>query len=144
VKIQKEQTQKAIGGLSREIEDIEVLKRELIKHQQANLAFQKALREIGDIISSVANGDLSKTVLIHANELDPDITTFKITINTMITNLNAFGSQVSLLAKEVGSEGRLGGKAVVPGVSGIWKELTSNGTCVSTPWLDQCVTPGGN
>ena len=103
------------------------MKRELAKHQQANTAFSKALREIGDIVTKVAAGDLSKKVLIHAKELDPEIATFKKTINRMIDQLQDFASQVSHLAKEVGTEGRLGGQAVLTGVSGIWAELTSNG-----------------
>jgi osomolarity two-component system sensor histidine kinase NIK1 len=110
------------------MEDIGSLKRELLKHQQANLAFQKALREIGTIITAVANGDLSKKVLIHAIELDPEITTFKKTTNKMIDQLQEFASQVTRLAREVGTEGRLGGQAVVPDVKGIWAELTNNGT----------------
>lgn len=131
VKHQQEQTEKALGGLEHGLDDIGALKRELAKHQQANLAFQKALREIGNIISNVANGDLSKKVLIHAKELDPEIATFKRTTNKMIDQLSDFAGQVSHIAKEVGSEGRLGGKAVVPGVSGIWAELTGNGMIVS-------------
>ncbi|KAF2401591.1 hypothetical protein EJ06DRAFT_474895 [Trichodelitschia bisporula] len=108
------------------LEDIGNLKREFAKHQQANLAFQKALREIGTIITAVANGDLGKKVLIHAKELDPEIATFKKTTNKMIDQLQEFASQVTLLAKEVGTEGRLGGQAVVPDVRGIWAELTDN------------------
>lgn len=114
------------------MEDIGSLKRELLKHQQANLAFQKALREIGTIITSVANGDLSKKVLIHAKELDPEITTFKKTTNKMIDQLQEFASQVTGLAKEVGTEGRLGGQAVVPDVKGIWADLTNNGTYLTS------------
>jgi osomolarity two-component system sensor histidine kinase NIK1 len=109
------------------IEDIGALKRELGKHQQANLAFQKALREIGNIVTAVANGDLSKKVLIHAKEMDPEITTFKRTINKMVDQLQDFASQVTFLAKEVGTEGRLGGQANLPGVGGIWAELTDSG-----------------
>lgn len=116
------------GGM----EDIGSLKRELLKHQQANLAFQKALREIGTIITAVANGDLSKKVLIHAKELDPEITTFKKTTNKMIDQLQEFAEQVTRLAREVGTEGRLGGQAVVPDVKGIWAELTNNGKCSHT------------
>ncbi|KAF2853458.1 two-component histidine kinase-like protein [Plenodomus tracheiphilus IPT5] len=106
------------------IEDIGALKRELGKHQQANLAFQKALREIGAIVTAVAMGDLSKKVLIHAKEMDPEITLFKRTINTMVDQLQEFASQVTFLAREVGTEGRLGGQANLPGVAGIWAELT--------------------
>jgi osomolarity two-component system sensor histidine kinase NIK1 len=109
------------------IEDIGALKRELGKHQQANLAFQKALREIGAIVTAVAMGDLSKKVLIHAKEMDPEITLFKRTINTMVDQLQEFASQVTFLAREVGTEGRLGGQANLPGVDGIWAELTDSG-----------------
>lgn len=109
------------------IEDIAALKRELAKHQQANLAFQKALREIGNIVTAVANGDLSKKVLIHTRENDPEIATFKRTINKMVDQLQDFASQVTFLAKEVGTEGRLGGQANLPGVAGIWAELTDSG-----------------
>jgi osomolarity two-component system sensor histidine kinase NIK1 len=109
------------------IEDIGALKRELGKHQQANLAFQKALREIGNIVTAVAMGDLSKKVLIHAKEMDPEIMNFKRTINKMVDQLQEFASQVTFLAKEVGTEGRLGGQANLPGVDGIWAELTDSG-----------------
>ena len=109
------------------IEDIGQLKRELGKHQQANLAFQKALREIGNIVTAVAMGDLSKKVLIHAKEMDPEIMNFKRTINRMVDQLQEFASQVTVLAKEVGTEGKLGGQANLPGVDGIWAELTDSG-----------------
>ena len=112
-----------------ENEDINQLSRELQKHQQANEAFQKALKEIGTIITNVANGDLSHKVQIHAVEMDPEITAFKRTINTMMDQLQVFGSEVSRVAREVGTEGKLGGQAQITGVSGIWKELTENGQC---------------
>ena len=121
-----------------EREDMSQLERELRKHQQANEAFQKALKEIGTIITNVANGNLNKKVQIHAVEMDPEIATFKRTINTMIDQLNVFGNEVSRVAREVGTEGRLGGQAQVNGVSGIWEDLTSNGECrpygVSHTW----------
>jgi osomolarity two-component system sensor histidine kinase NIK1 len=72
-------------------------------------------------------GDLSKKVLIHAKEMDPEITLFKRTINTMVDQLQEFASQVTFLAREVGTEGRLGGQANLPGVAGIWAELTDSG-----------------
>lgn len=97
------------------------------------MAFQKALREIGAIVTAVAMGDLSKKVLIHAKEMDPEITLFKRTINTMVDQLQEFASQVTFLAREVGTEGRLGGQANLPGVDGIWAELTDSGKlCYST------------
>lgn len=115
VRRQKKDADTAFGN---GMEDIGALKRELEKHQQANLAFQKALREIGSIVTAVANGDLSKKVLIHKKEMDPEIATFKRTINTMVDQLQDFASQVTHLAKEVGTEGRLGGQAELPGVAG--------------------------
>lgn len=103
------------------------LKRELAKYQQANFAFSKALREIGNIVTAVADGDLTKKVLIHSKELDPEITNFKRTINRMVDQLQHFASQVTQLAKEVGTEGRLGGQASCPDVNGVWLDLTTNG-----------------
>ena len=106
---------------------VQNLERELYKNQQANEAFQKVLREIGQIITAVARGDLSQKVLIHSMEIDPEITTFKQTINTMMDQLQVFASEVSRVAREVGTEGRLGGQAQITGVGGTWKELTENG-----------------
>ena len=130
----REQQEKAARTFVKvENEDINRLGRELLKHQQANEAFQKALKEIGTIITNVANGDLRHKVQIHAVEMDPEITTFKRTINTMMDQLQVFGSEVSRVAREVGTEGNLGGQAQITGVSGIWKELTENGDCSFTP-----------
>jgi osomolarity two-component system sensor histidine kinase NIK1 len=108
-------------------DSIEQLKREIDKNAQINATYQKVLKEIGTIITAVANGDLSKKVLVHSMEKDPEIAKFKHTINTMVDQLQEFAGQVTHLAKEVGTEGRLGGQAVVPGVDGIWAELTRNG-----------------
>lgn len=77
---QKQLQEKALSVL--EVERVAALERELKKHQQANEAFQKALREIGEIITAVARGDLSKKVQIHSVEMDPEITTFKRVCNT--------------------------------------------------------------
>ena len=124
----REQQEKAVRTMVKvENEDISIMQRELLKHQQANEAFQKALQEIGTIITNVANGDLSHKVQIHTKEMDPEIQKFKRTINTMMDQLQVFGSEVSRVAREVGTEGNLGGQAQITGVSGIWKELTENG-----------------
>lgn len=72
---QKQRQEQALNVL--EVERVAALERELKKHQQANEAFQKALREIGEIVTAVARGDLSKKVQIHSVEMDPEITTFK-------------------------------------------------------------------
>ena len=123
-----EQKQHAAQRLDRvENDGIGKLQRELLKHQQANEAFQKALKEIGTIITNVANGDLSQKVQIHLVEMDPEIATFKRTINTMMDQLQVFGNEVSRVAREVGTEGKLGGQAQITGVSGVWKDLTQNG-----------------
>ncbi|PHH54992.1 Histidine protein kinase NIK1 [Ceratocystis fimbriata CBS 114723] len=105
---------------------IKTLEAELLKHQKANEAFQKALREIGDILSAVARGDLTKTASLSDVEVDPEITAFKHTINRMMQQLNVFSSEVSRVAREVGTEGLLGGQARIDGVDGTWKELTDN------------------
>lgn len=122
---QQVKTQQALAKV--QDEDISGLQRELLKHQKANEAFHKALKEIGTIITNVANGDLSHKVQIHNNEMNPEITAFKLTINTMMDQLQVFGSEVSRVAREVGTEGILGGQAQIAGVSGIWNELTGNG-----------------
>lgn len=124
---QQQATRQALGGIESNLDDVETLKRELSKNQQINSTYQKVLREIGSIVTAVANGDLSKKVLVNAIERDPEIATFKRTINKMVDQLQEFASQVTHLAKEVGTEGRLGGQAVLPGVDGIWAELTQNG-----------------
>lgn len=73
IEIEREHAEKT----REEVQRVQTLERELKKHQQANEAFQKALREIGEIVTAVARGDLSKKVLIHAKELDPEISKFK-------------------------------------------------------------------
>jgi osomolarity two-component system, sensor histidine kinase NIK1 len=123
--LHEQQTQ--VDNVKSEVERVANLERELKKNQQANEAFQKAFREIGVIVTSVARGDLTKKVLVHQIEMDPEITTFKQTINTMMDQLQTFASEVSRVAREVGTEGRLGGQARIIGVEGTWKELTDNG-----------------
>lgn len=131
---QKQLQEKALAII--EQERVATLERELWKHQKANEAFQKALREIGEIVTAVARGDLSKKVRMNSVEMDPEITTFKRTINTMMDQLQVFSSEVSRVAREVGTEGILGGQAQIEGVDGTWKELTDNG--LSTPRLCLC------
>lgn len=125
VRHQQERTQKTLVKV--EAEDVDKLRRELHKHQQANEAFQDALREIGRVITNVARGNLEKKLTINPLEMDPEITTFKVTINNMMDQLSVFASEVSRVAEEVGTEGKLGGQAYIADVSGIWKTLTTNG-----------------
>jgi len=82
---QKQRQEQALNVL--EVERVAALERELKKHQQANEAFQKALREIGEIVTAVARGDLSKKVQIHSVEIDPEITTFK-RVRTFLSSLD--------------------------------------------------------
>lgn len=71
--------------------------------------------------------------------MDPEITTFKNTINTMTDQLQTFASEVSRVAREVGTEGRLGGQARIAGVEGTWMELTNNG---NLEYLSFCCLEG--
>jgi len=81
------------------------------------------VRNIALVTTAVANGDLSKKITV---DVKGEILELKNTINTMVDQLNSFASEVTRVAKEVGSEGRLGGQAEVKGVSGVWKDLTDN------------------
>ena len=122
---QKEHTARCFDAVTDQ--NLGDVRRELLKHQQANDAFRKALREIGTIITNVANGDLSQKIQVQTKEMDSEIDSFKRTINTMVDQLRTFGNEVSRVALEVGTEGKLGGQAQISGVSGVWKDLTQNG-----------------
>src|SRR3712207_5247151 len=87
----------------------------------ANLTGQ--VRNIAEVTTAVALGDLSKKITV---DVKGEILELKNTINTMVDQLNAFASEVTRVAREVGTEGRLGGQARVPGVAGTWKDLTDN------------------
>ena len=81
------------------------------------------VRNIAEVTTAVAKGDLSKKITV---DVKGEILELKSTINTMVDQLNAFASEVTRVAKEVGTEGKLGGQAQVPGVTGAWKDLTDN------------------
>src|SRR5205085_2794965 len=81
------------------------------------------VRNIADVTTAVAKGDLSKKITVEAKG---EIRQLKDTINTMVDQLNAFASEVTRVAREVGTEGKLGGQAVVPGIGGTWKDLTDS------------------
>lgn len=132
---QRQLQERALAVL--EQERVATLERELWKHQKANEAFQKALREIGEIVTAVARGDLTMKVRMNTVEMDPEITTFKRTINAMMDQLQIFASEVSRVAREVGTEGLLGGQARIGGVDGTWKELTDNGAVPDSHLLFQ-------
>ncbi len=81
------------------------------------------VRNIAEVTTAVANGDLSKKITV---DVQGEILELKNTINTMVDQLNSFASEVTRVAREVGTEGKLGGQAQVKGVAGTWKELTDN------------------
>ncbi|WP_181700859.1 HAMP domain-containing protein [Chthonobacter albigriseus] len=81
------------------------------------------VRNIAEVTTAVASGDLSKKITVVVKG---EILELKNTINTMVDQLNAFASEVTRVAREVGTEGKLGGQAQVPGVAGTWKDLTDN------------------
>jgi signal transduction histidine kinase/CheY-like chemotaxis protein/HAMP domain-containing protein len=87
------------------------------------------VRNIAEVTTSVAKGDLSKKITVDARG---EVLELKDTINTMVDQLNSFAAEVTRVAKEVGTEGKLGGQAEVKGVSGTWKDLTDNVNFMAT------------
>src|SRR3989449_8606761 len=87
----------------------------------SNLTAQ--VRNIAEVATAVAGGDLSRKITV---EVRGEILQLKETLNTMVDQLNRFASEVTRVAREVGTEGKLGGQAQVPGVAGTWKDLTDN------------------
>ncbi len=81
------------------------------------------VRNIAEVTTAVANGDLSRKITV---DVQGEILQLKQTINTMVDQLRSFASEVTRVAREVGTEGKLGGQAAVPGVAGTWKDLTDN------------------
>jgi HAMP domain-containing protein/CheY-like chemotaxis protein/signal transduction histidine kinase len=92
------------------------------------------VRNIADVTTAVAKGDLSRKITV---DVRGEILELKNTINTMVDQLNGFASEVSRVAREVGSEGKLGGQAQVPGVAGTWKDLTDNVNSMAANLTDQ-------
>ncbi len=94
---------------------------ENVNQLAGNLTSQ--VRNIAKVTTAVANGDLSQKITVEAKG---EIAELKNTINTMVDQLNSFAAEVTRVAKEVGTEGKLGGQALVKDVSGTWKDLTEN------------------
>jgi len=92
-----------------------------VNSMAGNLTAQ--VRNIADVTTAVANGDLSKKITV---DVKGEILELKNTINTMVDQLSSFASEVTRVAREVGTEGKLGGQADVPGVAGTWKNLTDS------------------
>src|SRR5687767_6974464 len=92
-----------------------------VNQMGSNLTAQ--VRNIAEVTTAVAKGDLSRKITV---DVKGEILELKNTINTMVDQLNAFGAEVTRVAREVGTEGKLGGQAQVPGVAGAWKGLTDS------------------
>src|SRR5205823_2909847 len=92
-----------------------------VNYMASNLTSQE--RNIAQVATAVANGDLSKKTLLDALAIFLEL---KNTINVMVDQLNSFASEVTRVAREVGTEGKLGGQAQVKGVAGTWKDLTDS------------------
>ena len=105
---------KRVSGVWRELT-------ESVNQMAGNLTAQ--VRNIADVTIAVANGDLSKKITV---DVRGEILQLKEAINTMVDQLRSFAAEVTRVAREVGTEGKLGGQAAVPGVAGTWKDLTDN------------------
>jgi HAMP domain-containing protein/CheY-like chemotaxis protein/signal transduction histidine kinase len=103
-----------------------------VNSMASNLTGQ--VRNIADVTTAVANGDLSRKITV---DVKGEILELKNTINTMVDQLNSFASEVTRVAREVGTEGSLGGQADVRGVAGTWKDLTDNVNSMASNLTDQ-------
>ncbi|HEX8213541.1 MAG TPA: HAMP domain-containing protein [Longimicrobium sp.] len=103
-----------VGGTWKDLTDS-------VNFMASNLTNQ--VRNIADVTTAVANGDLSQKITV---DVKGEMLQLKNTINTMVDQLSSFASEVTRVAKEVGTEGRLGGQANVEGVAGVWRDLTQN------------------
>src|SRR5207244_1939749 len=105
---------KGVGGTWKDLTDN-------VNFMASNLTAQ--VRNIAEVTTAIAGGDLSKKITVG---LRGEILELKDTINTMVDQLSSFASEVTRVAREVGTEGKLGGQADVRGVAGTWKDLTDN------------------
>jgi HAMP domain-containing protein/signal transduction histidine kinase/CheY-like chemotaxis protein len=113
----------ALGGQAR-VEGVSGTWKDLtdsVNFMASNLTAQ--VRNIAAVTTAVANGDLSKKITV---DVRGEILELKDTVNTMVDQLNSFASEVTRVAREVGTEGKLGGQAIVRGVAGTWKDLTDS------------------
>jgi HAMP domain-containing protein len=109
-----------VGGIWKDLTDN-------VNAMATNLTGQ--VRNIAEVTTAVARGDLSRKTTV---DVKGEILQLKETINTMVDQLNGFAAEVTRVAREVGTEGKLGGQATVPGVGGIWKDLTDNVNAMAT------------
>src|SRR5687768_10967489 len=116
-------TEGRLGGQA-QVEGVSGVWRDLTENVNTlagNLTSQ--VRNIAEVTTAVATGDLSKKITV---DVRGEILELKETINTMVDQLSTFAAEVTRVAREVGTEGRLGGQAEVAGVSGVWRDLTQN------------------
>ena len=106
-----------------------------VNSMASNLTAQ--VRNIADVTTAVARGDLSRKITV---DVKGEILELKETINTMVDQLIGFASEVTRVAREVGSEGKLGGQAIVPGVDGTWKDLTDSVNAMASNLTARCAT----
>jgi HAMP domain-containing protein len=111
---------KGVSGIWRDLTDN-------VNFMANNLTTQ--VRNIADVTTAVANGDLSKKITV---DVKGEVLELKNTINTMVDQLRSFADEVTRVAREVGTEGKLGGQATVKGISGTWKDLTDNVNFMAT------------
>ena len=116
---------KGVGGVWKDLTDS-------VNSMASNLTAQ--VRNIAEVTTAVANGDLSRKITV---DVRGEILELKNTINTMVDQLNAFASEVTRVAREVGTEGKLGGQADVKGVGGVWKDLTDSVNSMASNLTDQ-------
>ncbi len=114
-----------VGGTWKDLTD-------KVNSMAGNLTSQ--VRNIAEVTTAVANGDLSKKITV---DVQGEILELKNTINTMVDQLNAFANEVTRVAREVGTDGKLGGQAEVAGVGGVWKDLTDNVNTMASNLTDQ-------
>jgi HAMP domain-containing protein len=111
---------KGVSGVWKDLTDS-------VNQMASNLTAQ--VRNISEVTIAVANGDLSRKITV---DVRGEILQLKEAINTMVDQLRGFASEVTRVAREVGTEGKLGGQAIVPGVAGTWKDLTDSVNAMAT------------
>src|SRR4029079_8264781 len=116
---------KGVGGTWKDLTDS-------VNSMANNLTTQ--VRNIAEVATAIAAGDLSKKITV---DVRGEILALKITINTMVDQLNSFASEVTRVARDVGTEGKLGGQASVSGAAGVWKDLTDNVNVMAANLTDQ-------
>ncbi|MEJ0035440.1 MAG: HAMP domain-containing protein [Gammaproteobacteria bacterium] len=122
-------TEGKLGGQA-DVKDVSGVWKDLtdnVNSMASNLTGQ--VRNIAEVSTAIAKGDLSRKITV---DVKGEILQLKETVNTMVEQLNSFAAEVTRVSREVGTEGRLGGQAVVPGVAGTWKDLTESVNAMAT------------